>query len=271
MLFLDRYLGDDDIRTLLARDRGVPHALPVAGAGRVRGADLRAVAGCPVVSTPYRYADRAARRWRGAPRRGSTTPGRWPVRCSSCSATTWRVGGAALARCTPSARSTPGRRSAGRCSSCSPGRPRCTSSPAGGTQRPPETPRLSGGSTTSSGWSTASASSSTPPAGPTGPPATASTTSDGAAVAEPWPIARARVPAVRRDGRRSLAFLEDAWGPGTWPAQLHGLRRALAGRAAPRRPRGSGDLGLGEVVARPTRPGRSRTSAGCRDGAGLDR
>jgi len=78
VLFLDRYLGDDDIRTLLARTE--VFVTPYRSQEQVVSGVLTfaLVAGCPVVSTPYRYATELLAGGAGGPRvgRAPRRPGR---------------------------------------------------------------------------------------------------------------------------------------------------------------------------------------------------
>ena len=113
------------------------------------------------------------------------------------------------------------------------------------------------GPATCCGWSTTSASSSTPAARcRPARPATASTTWHGW---PSWPFSWGGGADSDRRLRPSCVLLlglpDPRLGAGdARPAQLHGLRTALAGRAAPRRPCGPGDLGPGRGGRGPPTP-----------------
>ena len=111
VLFLDRYLTQRTSAASWAAPRcSSPRTAP--GAGRLGRAHLRdRRAGCPVVSTPYRYATELLPT--GAGRLvGVDDRTRWRRPCSSCSGTS-RRSGRRRGRRTPSARSTRGPPSAG--------------------------------------------------------------------------------------------------------------------------------------------------------------
>ncbi len=189
VLFLDRYLSDDDIRTLLARTE--VFLTPYRSQEQVVSGVLTfaLVAGCPVVSTPYRYAtellaggagrlvgfddheavagallellgDDAALAHAAGAAHTLGTQYTWP--------SVGREMLKLLARASE-VNEQPGRGHAGGRRSCA----------------------CSRGSTTSSASSTAAASSSTPPgSSPTARPATASTTSHGCCSSPtPWLLA----------------------------------------------------------------------------------
>ena len=116
-------------------------------------------------------------------------------------------------RRTPSARSTPGRRSAARCSSSLARASEVHEQPGRGHAGGRRSCASRRGSTTSSASSTAAASSSTPSgSSPTARPATASTTSHGCCSSPtPWLLAAVACPQLGAMAERSLTFLEEAW------------------------------------------------------------
>ncbi len=254
--FVDRFLSVDELAVLLARtDLYVtPYRSPEQ---IVSGALTFAVAaGCPVVSTPYHYAENLLGSGAGVlvpfgdvPRLSAAVLDLLdsPGKLDAARAEARRVGAdlpwasvgkvtlEVLAEAVDDIGPSPRRAPAG------PDRPTAARSP-----------------TICCGWSTTSASSSTPTAPcRTGRPATASTTWPG------WPSSpctwaeRSTTPRYATHPGLVAGLPGPRLGAGApRHAQLHGLRPALAGRTAPRRPSRPGRLGAGRGGRRssPARP-----------------